>query len=417
MRPAASISRPGASPPGMPTLVLLTAFATVSLNMFLPSLGAIADEFATDYATVNIAVAGYLAVTAVVQIVAGPLSDRCGRRPVTLACLALFAAASLGCLLSQDIATFLAFRMLQAAVISGSVLARAIVRDTRPAREAASLLGYVSMAMAIGPMVGPMIGGGLEELFGWRASFVFFTVAGAGMFLLCWHDLGETNTTRSETFRSQFAAYPELVRSRRFWGYSLCMAFSVGGFYAFISGAPKVAETVLDLSPGLLGICIGSITGGFAFGSFLAGRYAARVPLIAMMLAGRAVACAGLTLGLVLVLTGTVTVLSVFGTTIFVGIGNGITMPSAASGSMSVRPRLAGSASGLSGALVVAVGAGVTSVTGGLVEGATPALTLIVTMLACTALSLAAGLYVLAVDRQEAARAGQGAEDAREPAE
>ena len=148
----------------------------------------------------------------------GPLSDRFGRRPVLLVGLAVFTLASLGCALATDIWVFLGFRLLQGTVISGWALSLAVIRDTVPSREAASLIGYIGMAMAVAPMLGPMFGGVLDELFGWRASFWAFVVFGAAVLCLCWVDLGETNKTPSDTFMRQFHAYPELFRSRRFWG-------------------------------------------------------------------------------------------------------------------------------------------------------------------------------------------------------
>ena len=188
------------SPPKMLTLVLLTALSVLSLNMFLPSLSNMAQDFQTDYALVNLSIAGYLAITAVLQLIMGPLSDRYGRRPVLLAGLAIFVLASLGCALATDIWIFLGFRILQGAIISGAALSSAVVRDMVPAREAASLMGYIAMAMAIAPMLGPMFGGALDQLFGWRASFWAFVGLGAAVLVLCWVDLGETNNAPSDTF-------------------------------------------------------------------------------------------------------------------------------------------------------------------------------------------------------------------------
>jgi len=317
--------------------------------------------------------------------------------------LIIFILASMGCLLAEDISTFLFFRLLQGAIVSGSVLSNAVVRDMLPAREAASKLGYLAMAWAVAPMLGPMLGGVLDELFGWRASFIVFFGLGVVLLSLCWIDLGETNKNPSETFAKQFKDYPELFRSRRFWGYALCMAFSAGAFYAFLGGVPLVAKTVFGMSATSLGFYIGTITAGFLLGSFLSGRFARYYQLTTMMIMGRIVACVGLVLGLGLFLTGVVHVFSLFGACMFVGIGNGLTMPSSSAGAMSVRPRLAGSASGLSGALTVGGGAVMASITGILVTEQNGIYPLLGTMLFSSLMGLIAALYVLWVDRSEEA--------------
>ena len=385
----------------MLTLVLLSGLSVVSLNMFLPSLSNIADEFQADYALVNLSIAGYAGMTAVLQLVMGPLSDRVGRRPVILAGLVIFIFASLGCLLATDVWTFLFFRMLQAAIISGHAVSRAVIRDSAHAQKAASLMGYLSIAWAIAPMLGPVFGGALDQLFGWRASFWAFLGFGAAVLALCWVDLGETNKTPSETFAKQFQTYPKLFRSRRFWGYSLCMAFSVGAFYAFLGGAPLVAATVFQMSPATLGFYMGTITAGFVLGSFLSGQFAARCALTTMMIAGRIVACTGLIVGLGLLLAGIVHVASLFGACMFVGLGNGMTMPSSSAGAMSVRPELAGSASGLSGALTGAGGAVMSAITGAILTEENAAFVLLGMMLLSSLMALMAALYVLWLDRYE----------------
>ena len=390
-----------ASPPRILTLVLLTALSVLSLNMFLPSLSHMAEDFQADYALVNLSIAGYLAVTAALQMILGPLSDRYGRRPVLLAALAIFALASLGCALTTDIRIFLGLRFLQGVVISGWAVSQTAIRDMVPAREAASLMGYVAMAMSVAPMLGPMFGGVLDEMFGWRSSFLVFAGMGAALFVLSWVDLGETNKRPSETFAQQFQTYPELFRSRRFWGYATCMAFSTGAFYAFLSGVPLVAQAVLELPPAMLGFYMGTITGGFVLGSFLSGRYAKRHALTTMMITGRLVACAGLMAGLILFAAGIVTPLTLFGATVFVGIGNGLTMPSSNAGALSVRPELAGSASGLSGALIFGTGALLTTITGAILTEENGLYALVGMMLFCSTVGLVAALVVLRIDRRE----------------
>ncbi|MEM9228891.1 MAG: multidrug effflux MFS transporter [Pseudomonadota bacterium] len=391
---------PARTPPGTVTLICLTGVTTISLNMFLPSLVNIASDFDAEYALVSLSVAGYLAVTAVLQIIIGPLSDRYGRRPVLLGAVALFAVASLGCFLAQTIWQFLAFRLLQGAIIAGAALSRVIVHDVFPPGRAAAMLGHIAMVMAVAPMLGPMIGGFLDTLFGWRASFMTFALIGGAMLVLVWRDVGETNAAPSNTFLTQARAYPALLRSVPFWGNAGCMAFSTGAFFAFVAGVPLVADVSFELSSGMLGIYMGSITGGFMLGSFGASRLAGRWPLARVMLAGRIVACLGLTCGLALIGAGYLHEFILFGSTIFVGMGNGITMPASSVGTMAVRPDLAGTASGLSGALTVAAGAVLTWIAGSVVTGANSAMALLVLMFATTALSLACALLVLTLERR-----------------
>ena len=389
------------TPPRIFTLIALTAVSVLTLNLFLPSLSAMAQEFGVDYGLMAFAIAGYLGITAVAMLVMGPVSDRYGRRPVLLVSLVVYILASLVCAVTEDFTVFLAFRLVQGIIAAGWVLSLAVIRDMLPPKEAASRIGYVTMAMAVGPMLAPVVGGLLEEMFGWRASFYLFSGFGLMVLLLVWCDLGETHRDKSDSFLRQFKNYPELLCSRRYWGYSLCMAFCTAAFYGFLAGAPLVAVDLLGMSPSELGICLGSITGGFAFGSFLSGRFSGRVDLTRMIITGRFVAILGLSSGLVLFLGGWGNSYVLFGSTLFMGIGNGITMPGCNAGAMSVRPSLAGSASGLAGALTVALGAVLTAFTGVIVTTQTGAYGLLGMMLILSALGYGAALYVRMVERRE----------------
>jgi predicted MFS family arabinose efflux permease len=313
----------------------------------------------------------------------------------------IYILGSLGCLLATDVWTFLLFRTIQAAIISGFALSRVIIRDTEPAQKAASLMGYLSIAWAIAPMLAPMLGGALDLLFGWRANFIAFLVFGAAVLALCWFDLGETNKNPSETFTKQFKSFPSLFRSWPFWGYSLCMAFSMGALYAFLAAAPLVATAVLRMSPATLGIYMGSTAAGFILGSFVSGRFAAHYPLTTMIVAGRVVAFAGLTVGLGLLLGGIVHEFSLFGSCVFLGVGNGISMPSSNVGAMSVRPELVGSAAGLSGALTGAGGALMSGITSTVLNEANAAFVLLGMMLVSSTMALLAALFVLCLDRRK----------------
>ena len=389
------------TPPSMVTLVLLTAMGILSLNMFSPSLAHIAEDFGADYGLVSLSVGGYLAITAVLQLILGPMSDRYGRRPVLLFGLVLFTVASVGCYFAPNVEVFLGFRLLQGAVISGMALSRAVIRDIMSDQEAASKMGYINMAVAVAPMIGPTFGGFLDEAFGWRSNFAAYAIMGAALTLLAWQDLGETNKTKSATFKTQFNTYPELFRSRRYWGYSICLAFSVSSFYTFTAGAPLVAQKIFGMPPSILGLWMGTITLGFFITSFIAGKLAKRYALTTMMLAGRILTSVGLTVGLCILLSGFVHPYVFFASTVFVGMGNGLTLPSANVGAMSVRPELAGSASGLTGALSVGTGAVVTTLTGLLLTPENGAWMLVLILLGMALIGLLAGWYVRVLDARE----------------
>ncbi len=374
----------------------------MSLNMFLPSLANIAVDLETDYGTMSWAVSGYLALTAVIQLVIGPLSDRVGRRPVLLVALAVFAVSSLGCAVAPSIKAFLFCRMLQGGIIGGYALSLAIVRDRRSEREAVSLIGYIGMAMAVAPMIGPMLGGVLDTLFGWRSVFVFYAVAGLGLLLLCLSDLGETAPQRVADARATVHGVRALIREPLFWAYSFCGTLSVGAFYIFLTGAPLVAQSAFDVTTAELGVYIGTITVGFMIGGFLAGRLGRRFEPTTMMIAGRVLACSGLVGGLVLLASGSTSEELFFASTVFVGLGNGITVPGSNAGAMSVRPDLAGSAAGLSGALVVAVGAILTAATGNLVTDNNGAQRLLVLMLSASTLGLGFAVWAALLKRRYA---------------
>ena len=383
------------TPPHIVTLVLLTGLSALSLNVILPSLPSIADHYGADYGVVALAISGYLALTAVLQLAIGPLSDRFGRRPVLLSCYLIFLLATLGCIVATSVWAFLAFRMLQATIASGIALSRAIVRDTVPADQAASLIGYVTMGMSLVPMISPMIGGWLDEAFGWRSVFVFTFGFGVAVTALVYFDLGETNQRRSTSFAAQFRAYPELFRSRRFWGYALTAALASGAFFAFLGGGPWVATNLLGMGPAELGFHFGFIALGYLIGNFLSGRYTTRIGLNRMMLIGGLVATAGMVLSLALLGFGVATPLSFFGPILFLGLGNGLLLPSANAGVVSVRPHLAGSASGIGGALMIGAGASLSVLAGALLGPGSGAWPLLWIMLACSALSIVTALDVI----------------------
>ncbi len=392
--------RKRASPPHIVTLILLTGVSALGMNVFLPSLPNMTAYFDTDYRVMQLSVALYLAASAVLQILIGPISDQAGRRPVLLGGFVLFILATLGCIVAPTVGVFLAFRMAQAVVVVAMVLSRAAVRDLYPQDQAASMLGYVTMGTAVVPMIGPAIGGALDEAFGWQANFWLLGGLGAVGLAMIWFDFGETAHKSGKTLAAQFREYPELLTSPRFWGYSLASGMSSGAFFAYLGGAPFVGSVVFGMSPGELGLFFGAPAIGYFAGNFVTARFSVRVGVDRMILWGSLLICIGISASILVFLAGFGNPYSFFGFMIFVGLGNGMSIPNATAGMLSVRPALAGTASGLGGAIMLGGGAGLSALAGALLTPQTGAYPLLWMMLLTSILGLLAILVVIRRNRK-----------------
>ena len=389
-----------ATPPKIVTLILLAGLSALTMNIFLPSLPGMATYFGVPYGVMQQSVALYLALSAALQIVIGPISDRYGRRKVLIWSLVLFLIATLGTLFATSATMFLIFRMAQAVIAAAMVLSRAVVRDMVADAEAASMIGYVTMGMSLVPMIGPVIGGFLDDLYGWQANFALLLILGAVVLALTWADLGETATLTDSSLAQQVRTYPALLASRRFWGYTLAAGFASGCFFAYLGGAPYVGDKVFGLSSTHVGALFALTAIGYAAGNFLAGRYSVRVGMNQMILIGCIVTSLGLTLLAVLTLAGLSGPVVFFGLTIFMGLGNGICLPNANAGILSVRPELAGTASGLGGAILIGGGAALAALAGVLLGPGSSEMPLILLMLASSVASVVAILFVMHRARQ-----------------
>lgn len=368
------------TPPHITTLILLAGMSAMVMNMFLPSLPNMTAYFETEYWLMQLSVALYLGVSAVMQTIIGPISDNMGRRKVLMWGIGLFMLATLGCIYAPNAEVFLVFRMLQAAIAVAMVLSRAIIRDLYDQDQSASMIGYVTMGMAVVPMVSPWLGGLFEETLGWKSVFWFFFAVGGLLLWLVYKDVGETARPSSKTLAGQFKEYPELLRAPRFWGYSLSAAFCSGSFFAYLGGAPFVGTEVFGMSPAQLGFFFGAPAIGYFFGNGLSGRFATTFGVNKLVLWGCIANVTGTFVSLMIFASGMGSALSFFGMMTFVGLGNGLVIPNATAGMLSVRPHLAGTASGLGGAIMIGGGAALSALAGALLTPETGAFPLLYIM-------------------------------------
>ena len=351
------------TPPHIFTLILLASISALTMNIFLPSLPNIASDLNSSTSILGLSVGIYLASSAVLQLIIGPFSDQFGRRPLILWSLIIFCLSTLATVFVTSTAQFLLLRVFQAISASCMVLARAIVRDTTESIEkAGSKIAYVTMGMALVPMVGPAIGGLLDYQYGWEASFWVLCLLGLVILIIAFFDVGETLSDHNQSFLEQISTYPSLLRSKRFWGYCLSSAFVSGAFFSYLGGAPFLGNEVFGLEPKDLGFWFGAPAIGYLLGNFLSGRFSTKIGLDKMIFLGVTTALLGVSVSLTISFLGQGSMLSFFGFMTLVGLGNGMSIPNATAAMMSINPKLAGTAAGLGSAIMIGGGAGLSAV-------------------------------------------------------
>ena len=350
--------------PTMLTLVLLASISALAMNIYLPSLPQMAMEFSTTPAAMGLSVGVYLGTSALIQLFAGPISDRIGRRKIVQVSLIIFVIASISGAYAQSFETFLMYRGIQSVAATCMIVSRAIVRDTTDTASSGSRIAYVTMGMAVVPMFSPALGGFIDTNFGWEGTF--FVLAGLGviMLMLSYFDQGETAPVSDKSILGQFQNYPILLTSKRFWGYCLASAFGSGAFFAYLGGAPAVGAEVYALDPQSVGLFLGAPAFGYFFGNFIAGRYSKSIGIDLMVLYGLVLALFGMSLSFAISALGYGSALSFFGFMTFVGLGNGMSIPNATAGMLAIKPELAGTASGLGSAMMIGGGAALSALAG-----------------------------------------------------
>jgi MFS transporter, DHA1 family, multidrug resistance protein len=341
-------------------LICITAIGPTTLNILVPALPNLAKALGTDADTVQLAVSLYLIGLASAQLLAGPLSDRFGRRPVALGGLALTAVMSLAALAVGDVTSLIVVRIVQAiGAASGIVVARAIIRDLFERDRAAAMLGLVATAMVIAPTFGPLIGGLLETAFGWQSIFLF--VAAASLAVLAWGARVLPETRRRDAaggatgYRGDLAA---LARSASFHGYVLCASFGSGTFFAFLGGGPHAVVTIMGRSPAEFGVWFALSSVGYMAGNFLTSRLSMRCGVDRMIRWGLGFEAVGAAAAIVLAAFAPAWGPAIiFIPQLVMGFGNGVMLPNAIAGAVSIRPQAAGTASGFLGCIQMTIGA------------------------------------------------------------
>ncbi|MCC7282194.1 MAG: multidrug effflux MFS transporter [Acetobacteraceae bacterium] len=394
--PQAAPPRRAGTPPPSWLLVAMVGAGPFTLQIVVPLLPGFAAQFATSTGTAQLLLTMALFGIAVGQLFYGPLSDRFGRRPLVLIAFGVFLLASAGAALAQTIGLLVWLRTAQAiGSCGGMVIGRAMIRDCFPREKAASVLGYVMMGMTVAPMVAPYAGSLLQDLFGWQAVFVACALLGAFLLVAIGRRLPETLAEPQPLpgIAGLAAMYGSLLRMGAFRGYVATVALSSGVFFTFLGGAPHVVVTGLGMQPRDYALAFLCTSGFYAFGNFLAGRYSQRVGVFRMIEIGTVISFLGVAAVLAAMLWLPPSIFGLFVPSVLMAIGNGISQTNAMVAALSVRPQVAGTASGLTGFAQMGMGA-LLSWAAGVLEGGSGVATALIMMAAAGATQL-----VLAVMR------------------
>jgi DHA1 family bicyclomycin/chloramphenicol resistance-like MFS transporter len=339
-------------------LVILGALTTIgplSIDMYLPAFAAIERDLHALGGGAELTLAGFFIGMACGQLAWGPLSDRFGRKPPLYAGLALFALATLGCALADNITALIVWRLLQALGGSaGMVIARAVVRDRCGARESARAFSTLILIMGLAPILAPIIGGWVVTALGWRAIFFLLLAFALACLLAIRFGLAESHDIRHEPpLNGERIArdYASLFASRAFLGYTLSGGLAMAGLFAYIAGSPFVLIQLGGIAPQHFGWAFGINALGFVAASQLNARSLKTVaPTTILRRALWLPAFAGLTLaGLTYSHTATLplTLLCMF---VYVA-SLGFIAPNSSASALATHGQRAGTASALMGAL------------------------------------------------------------------
>lgn len=310
-------------------LGLFILCGTLGMHIFVPALPETARDLHATAAMVELTISLYILGLAVGQLVYGPLSDRFGRRPTLLLGLSLFTLASVAGLFAPNAHMLVAARFFQGlGGCAGLLLARAIIRDTSRANEAARRLALVNVLVTAGPAIAPLIGAALSGLWGWRTILVGLTALGVANFVLAWRILPETRPDALFVSASKYARdYVGLLRSPQFLGYALGGACATTALYAFIACAPFIFVDTLHAPSASVGPYLAFLVSGLWLGSLLASRLIERFPLHRFLVAANAVSVVAAAFLFGLVIADRATVAGVIGTMFAFSLGVGAWRP------------------------------------------------------------------------------------------
>ena len=332
-------------------LVMLGIVGPFALQVFLPSLPGLKEEFNASYAEVQLTVSLYLLTFACAQLVYGPLADRFGRRHIILVGLAVYIIAPLICAVAGSIELLVVGRVLQAiGACAGLMFSRVVARDIYGRNRAASAIGLVTMVSALIGSATPMLGGWIDVTFGWRISFWITSGLGFAVFVITFLWFPETQPKGTNlNFFKTIQESVQVLKSPVFLGYAGHTTCTLSAWYAMLAGLPFVMADVLGQPPTAYGAYFPLLSIGYVLGNLVTVRVAQSWGIHCMIIRGTGLALTAC-LAMVLWCLGFGLIpLALYLPMAIITFAHGMSQPAATSGAIGVNPLVVGSATGVMG--------------------------------------------------------------------
>lgn len=334
-------------------LGVLTAFAPLSIDMYLPALPALETYFKATEGAVQLTLAMFIVGFSLGQTLYGPLTDRFGRKPPLYVGMIVYTVSSALCTLAVTVGQLTLLRLLQSlGACAGSVISRAMVRDLFPPEETRRVYSALILVMGVSPLLAPLFGAYMLLWFGWKAIFLSVMVVGALATIAMFFRLPETLPDRQPlSFGFVFSTYGALLKDRYFLGSTLATGFSSSGMFAYIAGSPFVFINLYGVRPDHFSWFFGLNAAAVVIGAQINGRMLhGHAPELVMRYAAYAQAIAGIVLILAPLLG--VTSLASIAIPLFLYMCTiGFVFPNAVALALANHGRVAGMASALLGTL------------------------------------------------------------------
>ena len=329
-------------------LVGVTLIGPLSVHLFFPAVPFVGRAFAVDAGTAQLAFSLSMLAMAAGTLVYGALSDRIGRLPTLIGGLALFSGGAAVGAAAASIEMLIAGRILQGlGAACGVVLARAMVSDIYGKERLPQMIAYLTTAYVVGPMVAPVIGGGLADTLGWQSIMILPAAFGLATMLLAVTVIGETGRGAAGPRTSLAAGFGRLLRQRRFVFHMLNPAFGSATFISINAGAAYLMIEVLGRPATEYGLWFTLGPLGFMLGNYLSGRMSGRYSAAFLIVSGTVLTLAGALTAATPVIGFPLTPLALFVPILILSVGQGLSMPQAQAAAMSADPALTGTASGI----------------------------------------------------------------------